>query len=397
MAKAKDYSNGVGAVSSLQQDTADLFGKPAPASASTENDELRRGRRERVEQINILDIQPDLTQPRRVLPSIIRAGWDGQPASLMTLFNDWRAWAKQENWLTLIDAVLDGEEVERPDDVPAEFAALLEIASLAASIRRDGLMNPVTLAKLPDNRYQIESGERRWLAYHLLYATTNETQWQQIPARLVGEVNRWRQAAENNTRADLNAIGKARQFAVLLMDLLTAEGEQFAGFDQFQNEQDFYAQVADGESCRIPRGKGELLLTAMGLKNAQQLRGYRALLRLPSDLWREADDENWTEARVRRLMGDGNSDTVSTDTVSIELTDSPTAEDVPSGEKKSGGKPTKKVFVIPEKKRLPLVRLASLSEDTFDDTRMDQDRLNDIREARAALDELERTILSRKR
>jgi hypothetical protein len=391
MAKSKDFTNGN---NSLRQESADIWGG-LPAVAD-DNSELRTAKKERVEQVNIFDIQPDLTQPRRALPSVIRAAWDGHTATLTGLFSDWRTWAANAGWLPLIDAVLNGEEIERPDNIPAEISALLDIATLAASIRRDGLMNPVTLAKQGD-RYHIESGERRWLAFHLLYASTDEARWQQIPARLVGEVNRWRQAAENNTRADLNAIGKARQFAVLLMELIAAEGEQFAGFDAFTSEQDFYAQVADGDAYRIPRGKGELLLNAMGLKNTQQLRKYRALLRLSPELWQLADDENWAEDHINRLL---RGDTVSSDTVSNDEAPSPIAEDESTMQKThggAGGNGAKKRFVIPAMKINAFKRIINLDEDNFSIANPDLDarRLADIQEARAALDEFEQRILQR--
>jgi hypothetical protein len=306
MARAKDFmSNG----NSLREEAVNLWGGQV---APDQIDELRAAKKEKVEKIDIFKIQADPTQPRRALPSTIRAAWNGETDSLTTLFRDWLGWADNEGWLGLIKAVLEGEEVERPEHIPAEIAALLEIAGLAASIKRDGLMNPVTLAKAGEG-YQIESGERRWLAFHLLCASFEDAQWRQIPARLVEKVNRWRQAAENNTRADLNPIGKARQFAVLLMDLLASNGVKFADFDSFPTEQAFYAQVADGEVYRVPRGKGEQLLNATGLKSTTQLRQYRALLRLPSDVWQLADDENWGEARIRQLM---NGDTVSLVTVS---------------------------------------------------------------------------------
>ena len=48
-------------------------------------------------------------------------------------------------------------------------------------------------------------------------------------------------------------------------------------------------------------GQGERLLNAMGLSDAGQLRQYRALLRLPSDLWRRGDDENLTEGELRKM------------------------------------------------------------------------------------------------
>lgn len=258
--------------------------------------ELRRGENTRVtaQSISIFMIAPDATQPRRALPTEVRRAWDGDPQTLPSLLQQWLNHVPE--YKPLVARVLDGQEGERPEHIPAQVGALVEIAELAASIRRDGLTNPITVVK-KDDAHIIETGERRWLAFHLLHAHTDEEQWTRIPARVVDQFNRWRQAAENNARQDLNAIGKARQLAVLLMDLLPDVAE-FLPIDSFEHEQQFYAQVADGEAFRTPRGKGELLLNAMGLKHADQLRQYRALLRLPRDLWEAADDGNWSIAQI---------------------------------------------------------------------------------------------------
>ena len=177
-----------------------------------------------------------------------------------------------------------------------------------ASIRRDGLTNPISVVRRGNN-YELETGERRWLAYHLLHwkfgendllPNNKQRNWSRIPARIVKEVDIWRQASENNARDNLNAISKARQLALLLMDL--HGWEHFSTFNEFENEQDFYSQVADGNEWRIPRGHGEVLLNAMGLSDASQLRQYRALLRLPLADWRKADDENLTEGELRKIQ-----------------------------------------------------------------------------------------------
>ncbi len=258
-----------------------------------------------VQPVDINLIYPDMTQPRRALPSIARRAWNGDPAQLPVLFANWLAY-KPEYKPLLLD-ILNGVEMERPQVLPSDVAALAEIVELAASIRRDGLTNPITVVQNGDH-YVIETGERRWLAYHLLVYHTGEDQWTRIPARIVDVFSRWRQAAENNTRQDLNAIGKARQLAVLLMELLR-EQHTFQPLHTVEHEQDFYAQVAEGNDFRVPRGKSELLLNAMGLSHSSQLRQYRALLRLDRVIWETADDENWTENRCRDFLQDVDTDT----------------------------------------------------------------------------------------
>jgi len=73
---------------------------------------------------------------------------------------------------------------------------------LAVSIREVGLITPITLRQLPDGKYQIIAGERRWRASQLAGLTS-------IPAyiRTVEDENVMEMAlVENIQREDLNAI-----------------------------------------------------------------------------------------------------------------------------------------------------------------------------------------------
>lgn len=295
------------------------------------NDFSKMRTREKINYRNIEDVYPNPTQPRRVIPSSLRQYWRGTDADSMAQFFD--AWLREVNLERgqrsanghfPLDDILFGDETRRTatihqigsedetldqigagDEIssPRE-RALLRVVELAASIRRDGLTNPISVNSLP-NGYEIETGERRWLAYQLLnWRMGHETDdFQKIPVREVDGVSIWRQASENNVRADLNAIGMARQFALLLMDLLADEkGEDFTRFNEYDHEQDFYAQVSDGNSYRIPRNRGEDLLNAMGLSDAGQLRHVRRLLRLPTVVWQLADDLNWAESFIQRTI-----------------------------------------------------------------------------------------------
>lgn len=269
--------------------------------------------------ISIFEIYPDPAQPRRAVPSAVRAHWDGTPHAIAVLFDAWVDAVQREREAPfdlrahlLQDYLPPGSEGNDDETVPRELrqsrpleTGLLDIVELAVSIRKVGLTNPITVAR-DGSFYRLETGERRWLAFHLLHLYFADEDWERIPARVVDRVSVWRQASENNARANLNAISKARQFAILLMDLLQEQhGERFTPYHEVlrsgRSEREYYAQVADGERFRIPRGQGEKLLNAMGLKNPVQLRQYRALLKLPDDVWRYADDYNLTEWEIRSL------------------------------------------------------------------------------------------------
>ena len=276
-----------------------------------------------IEAVSIHEVYPNPIQPRYSIPHDLTDIFALQPASVVDILERWILEIQLEPGKKTFDIVnhLRGQATDRgalaetdesaaaADDLPpsTKYAALMKLIDLAASIRRDGLSNPISLVHHGD-RYEIETGERRWLAYHILYWKFGDgdkrpdgsiVNWSRIPARIVNRVDVWRQASENNARDNLNAISRARQLSLLLMDM--HGWHNFAALTDCETEQAFYAQVADGGSWRIPRGQGERLLNAMGLSNASQLRQYRALLRLPADLWRRGDDEDLTEGELRKI------------------------------------------------------------------------------------------------
>lgn len=255
--------------------------------------------------IRIHEITPDPAQPRRTIPSLVRqrAHWTGDPREVPQLFETWIALVEEERGarFALETYLLADEETERPEQIGPLEDPLLELIALAGSIRREGLTNPITVARR-GLMYQLETGERRWLAYHLLYMMTQDELYSRIAARTVEEINIWRQAAENNARANLNAISRARQFAMLLMNLLEQEKQaSFRPIQDFPTEQAYYAQVADAKTYRVPRHRGDLLLAATGLKHKNQVHQYRKLLDLPNVVWQIADDLQWTERYLRDL------------------------------------------------------------------------------------------------
>lgn len=263
--------------------------------------------------VSIFDIYPDPMQPRRAIPSVIRDKWNGSPDSIADMLHFWTELIAQErNGIFEIDPYLLAlEEVQRPKVVKPLEVAFLELVEIAASIRQHGLTNPITVTRTASG-YRLETGERRWLAYHVLhnYDIAGKS-WDRIPARIVDSVDVWRQASENGARSNLNAIGKARQLALLIMEIHRQKGVTFQTFEQIvqsgQSDRAFYAQVADG--VRYPvTGYGETVLNALGFKQPSQYREHRDLLRLPDEVWQLADDLNWPYGRIaslrRKSLGD---------------------------------------------------------------------------------------------
>jgi hypothetical protein len=242
----------------------------------------------------------DLEQPRRTIPLSIRQGWDGSPAGIGDLTKRWHTLATQR-LKHPIDAmkIVWGEEglPESEDDdslrqraqhdgIVRSYLATLE---LAASIRERGLTNPITVSAIPDGRFLLETGERRVMAHHILRSLLLDKAADKIAAQTVTR-DLFRQAEENNQRVELAAIERARQIALLIMEVYRARGHEFQPITAFERDQDFYAQVADGYQFSVRGDDKDRLLAASGVPSSKQLRVYRGLLRIDADLWDQADE-----------------------------------------------------------------------------------------------------------
>jgi hypothetical protein len=261
-------------------------------------------------------IHPDLEQPRKFAPVIIMAGWDGSPAGIPDLLKRARVEATQRLAYPLDPVKLirqpeaNGIRID-DDDVRQDTLArdpvvrwYLGIIRLAGSIADPdvGLINAITITKQEDDRLRVITGHRRLMAFWLLRTVFGED-YAAIPAQTIPVHNVWQQAEENNNRDDHNDIEDARTFALLMMDLYRAQGAEFLPYHEMLtpdgSDRPYYAQVADGNKWRVPRGEGERIARAMAAASTARLRHYRALLRIDDTLWRLADAYDWAEYFIR--------------------------------------------------------------------------------------------------
>jgi hypothetical protein len=271
----------------------------------------------RVKKIPLEKIIPDPVQARRVMPHFIRRKWIQNPGAVVEVLNEWLTRADTEaerlgrppiDVPALLardpdnpNIYIDDDEAKEMGPVEASFRAMV---GLAASIRHHGLANPITVVP-HGNTFQLETGERRLLAYNLLHSLpqeVSEATFETIPARVVESKSLWRQAAENGARQNLNAISLARQLALLLMDVYK-DKHTFALANDMP-DRDWYAQVYDSKQFPVPYGRAAELAAAVGLKSGNQIRQYRALLDLPETVWLLADNFNWTEYKIRQMRTD---------------------------------------------------------------------------------------------
>jgi ParB/RepB/Spo0J family partition protein len=89
-----------------------------------------------------------------------------------------------------------------------------ELEELADSIRKHGLIQPITVRPLGDNRYEIVAGERRYRAYSLLHSQ-DPLQWAAIPAMIKNLDDKQADAVmllENIKRSNLNPLDEANAY-----------------------------------------------------------------------------------------------------------------------------------------------------------------------------------------
>jgi ParB family chromosome partitioning protein len=101
-----------------------------------------------------------------------------------------------------------------PDQPRTEFDAA-SIDTLAASIEDAGVVQPVIVRPLPEGRYELIAGERRWRAARQARLDTmpalirNQDEAEGLQTALI----------ENMAREDLNPVDEARACAALIEDL----------------------------------------------------------------------------------------------------------------------------------------------------------------------------------
>lgn len=254
---------------------------------------------------NIVYVFPDVTQPRRAVPTAARIHWNGKPDGTISLFEGWIAEASAESGQPIdvlketYKRIIDQDPTEMPDEqVKPIERALLRVVRLAASVANDGLEYPIIVTPRADDTYQIGDGERRWLAFHLLYYFTEDQQWLFIPIKVDDKFDRFDQATSNLNREDLNMVARARQYSLLMMELLPAK-HRFTPYDYFANDRDFYAQVIDLDA---PDGTIQRLLNACGVSNRASLSVYRQVLQLPQEQWQIADEQDLGIRQIRSLL-----------------------------------------------------------------------------------------------
>ncbi|GIV21022.1 MAG: chromosome partitioning protein ParB [Armatimonadota bacterium] len=179
--------------------------------------------------------------------------------------------------------------VPNPDQ-PRREMDRASIEELAASIREHGVLQPVLVQPLPDGRYQLIAGERRWRAARLAGLTT-------IPAvvRQVSEEERLELAiVENVQREDINAVEEAVAYRMLM--------ERFGMTQEQVAQRVGKSRTAVANTLRLLALEPEIL---EGLQQGKITEGHaRALLMAPEEsrveIYRRTVRAGWSVRETER-------------------------------------------------------------------------------------------------
>jgi len=96
--------------------------------------------------------------------------------------------------------------IERNPHQPRTHFDEVKLQELADSIRDHGLLQPITVRKIAEDRYVVIAGERRWRAHKLLGAETTHARILECNDQVAYELS----LLENLKRDDLNLLEEAR-------------------------------------------------------------------------------------------------------------------------------------------------------------------------------------------
>ena len=241
-------------------------------------------------------IRPDPFQARRVLPAAVRAGFViGQldpPGALAA----WQALA---------------------EDDPREAELLQsQIVSLSASIRRQDLVNPITVFADGQGAYWLETGERRWWAHWWLVSVEDLEAFERIRAQVVLTPSPERQAAENLQDSPLTAVQEACQIARLLLHLTGRDtdhvvamspSDESAGDEPATDERTGLLVGYAPYRVALELGRGEVYgrwptVAQIMDRGERQLLRQLAMLKLSDDALNQADRAGLSEGQLRPLV-----------------------------------------------------------------------------------------------
>lgn len=274
-----------GLIDSVASPNANNNNAAAPTTPPVGSVNLQLGRPTGALAVPLALIKLDLNQPRKQIPANIRE----HIAQGQGLVEVMRAWAEASK--TPLIAAIDSDQ-------RAIDRGLLAIRQRAASIKKHGLIQSVTLNDNSDGTYTVQVGETRVLAYAWLLAC-GESAFDEIPATIGQRSTRdyTRKYVENVEREDLSGVEKMISVCQALYEL---SGKDVPDFNDTKTL-DYMRQVRDEMPTR--HGFVEWKAVEEDLNLHTQLRYYLTqLLDLPREALEIALAHRVAEGTLRTLM-----------------------------------------------------------------------------------------------
>jgi len=255
------------------QDEGDQLAGLIPASQEATPAAAQRA--VRVVAVPLSQILPDRFQARVILPPELKEAF----------------FAGSSDCFTTARALLEAAEGD-----PAMRAQVDSLLALGASILADRQIEPATgtWVRTPlGSRFQLETGERRFWSLALQAVKSRLEQEPRLRVTEEGEINRFRQVAENLLREDISAVDLGKAVAALI--LLQLERQPGAEMDELA----YFRQVLDIK--KLPNGIWQGVERVVGLSRPVLYR-HLQLLRLDDDLLYMASLYHLEEGRLRQIL-----------------------------------------------------------------------------------------------
>jgi hypothetical protein len=231
---------------------------------------------ERIERLKPSQMLPDRFQPRRLLPTILRAAFFSGQIDCYQAARQWLSLAKEE--------LVYQDEIDR-------------LLAMGTSFDEHGQIKPITGSWVPANDGQyiflIETGERRFWAACLRAAKDNQKEEPLLRIEVVQKPTRFRQVLENRHAESPSAVGQACEVAALILAELKIEPptdpkDEFEFFRQARNQ-------------RMPAGLWDNIIPMMQLTRPRMVQLLN-ILQLPSSLLDIADRARLPERVLREIL-----------------------------------------------------------------------------------------------
>ena len=249
--------------------------KIQPSSATSPQD-TAAVQVERIERLKPSQMFPDRFQPRRLLPAEIRAAFYAGRINCYQAALEWLA-------LSRTDAGME-QEIQRLLAMGSSFEEHGQIKSITGKWE----MNPAG-----EYVFMIETGERRFWAACLQYASSGAAEEPLLRVEVVERPTRQRQVLENRHAEPPSAVEQSCEVAALILAEMGVQPEA-----DLADDYDFF-RIA--RTQRMPAGLWERIIPIMQLTRPRMVQLLN-ILQLPSTQLDLADRYRISERVLREIL-----------------------------------------------------------------------------------------------